>query len=45
MEHVASSSPWSWLLVPIGLGLMIAVFHLLNALAKACGRWTAAWLA
>ena len=45
MEHVASSSPWSGLLVPAGAGLMIAAFHLLNALAKACGRWTAAWLA
>jgi hypothetical protein len=24
--------------------MLFAAFHLLNALAKACGRWTAAWL-
>jgi hypothetical protein len=44
MEDVASSSPWSWLLVPLGLAMLIASFHLMNALATACGRWTTAWL-
>ena len=44
LEHVASSSPWSWFLVPLGVVLLIVSFHLLNTLAKACGRWTAASL-
>ena len=43
MQDVAGS-PWAWLLVPLGALLLIGSFHLLNALAKACGRWTAAWL-
>jgi hypothetical protein len=42
-EDVASS-PWSWFLVPIGVALLIAAFHLLNTLAEACGRWTTVWL-
>jgi len=45
MEGVASSSPWSWLLVPFGLLLLIGSFHLLNAIARVCGRWATAWLA
>ena len=44
MEDVASSSPWSWLLVPLGMVMLIASFHLMNAVARACGRWSAAWL-
>jgi Putative sensor len=44
MEDVASNSPWSWLLVPLGLAMLIVSFHLMNALARACGRWTTAWL-
>ena len=44
LEHFASRSPWSWLLVPLGVGLVFVAFHLLNALARACGRWAAAWL-
>jgi hypothetical protein len=44
MEDIASSSPWSWFLVPLGLTMLIVSFHLLNALASACGRWTTAWL-
>jgi hypothetical protein len=44
MEDVASSSPWSWLLVPLGLVMLIASFHLMNALARVCGRWATAWL-
>jgi hypothetical protein len=44
MEDVASSSPWSWLLVPLGLVMLIASFHLMNALARICGRWATAWL-
>jgi len=43
MQDVASSS-WAWLLVPLGALLLIGSFHLLNAVAKGCGRWTAAWL-
>ncbi len=43
MEDAASSS-WAWFLVPFGFVLLIASFHLLNALARACGRWTTAWL-
>src|SRR5262245_55334309 len=45
LEHFASSSPWSWTLVPLGLVLLIGAFHLMNGLANACGRWTASWLA
>jgi hypothetical protein len=40
----ALSSPWSWGLIPVGLGLLVISFHLLNALAARCGRWTATWL-
>ena len=43
MEAIASSS-WAWFLVPVGLGLVFASFHLLNGLARACGRWTTSWL-
>ena len=43
MQDVASS-PWAWLLVPLGALMLIGSFHLLNALAKGCGRWAAAWL-
>ena len=43
MEDVAASS-WSWFLVPLGAGMLVASFHLMNTLARACGRWTAAWL-
>jgi len=45
MEDVASSSPWSWLLIPLGLAMLIASFHLMNAVARLCGRWAHAWLA
>jgi hypothetical protein len=45
MEDVASSSPWSWLLVPLGLVMLIASFHLMNAVARVCGRCITAWLA
>ena len=45
METVASNSPWSWLLVPLGLVTLIASFHLMNAMARLCGRWATAWLA
>ena len=44
MEDVASSSPWSWLLVPLGVLMLFAAFHLTNAMAKACGRLNTAWL-
>jgi hypothetical protein len=42
--HRFASSPWSWTLVPLGLVMLIGAFHMMNALAKSCGRWTAAWL-
>jgi hypothetical protein len=31
-------------LLPVGVALLFASFHMLNALARACGRWTVAWL-
>ncbi|MEY2401949.1 MAG: hypothetical protein QOJ08_2060 [Ilumatobacteraceae bacterium] len=43
IEDVASTS-WSFLLVPLGFAMLTGSFHLMNALAKACGRWTARWL-
>jgi hypothetical protein len=39
-----TGSPWSWLLVPFGLLLLVVSFHLMSALARAIGRWTVAWL-
>ena len=45
MEAVASSSPWSWLLMPLGLVMLVAAFHLLNAVARLAARFTTAWLA
>lgn len=36
----ASASQWSWLLVPVGVLLLVVACHLLNGLARACGRWT-----
>jgi hypothetical protein len=43
MEDLASS-PFGWLLVPLGLVLFVAALHLLDALARACGRWAWSWL-
>jgi hypothetical protein len=40
-----NTSPWSWLQVPLGLLLLVIALHLLNAIAGACGRWTASALA
>ena len=40
LHDFASRSPWSWLLVPLGLVMLVGSFHGLNALAAACGRWT-----
>lgn len=34
--------PWSFALVPLGIILTFVSLHLMNALAKLCGRW-AAW--
>ena len=42
--HNLLSSPWSWGLIPLGLGLLVISFHLLNGLAARCGRWSARWL-
>jgi Putative sensor len=44
VEDIATSSPWSWFLVPLGLAMLFVSFHLMNLLARACGRWTEAWL-
>jgi hypothetical protein len=44
LENLTSST-WSWLLVPLGVLLLVLAFHLLNAIAGACGRWTASALA
>jgi hypothetical protein len=44
LHDFASDSPWSWSLIPLGLGLLFAAFHALNTLARACGTWTTAWL-
>jgi len=44
LEDFSSNSPWSWLLLPLGLTMLIASFHLINALANACARFNAAWL-
>ena len=40
----AAGSGWGWLLVPVGAGLLLAGFHLVNGVARLCGRWAAAWL-
>jgi DNA-binding transcriptional LysR family regulator len=32
--------PWSFALVPFGIVLTFVSLHLMNALARACGRWT-----
>ena len=42
--HDFASSNWSWALLPAGLLGSFAALHGLNALARACGRWTVAWL-
>jgi hypothetical protein len=39
--EAASSSPWSWLLVPAGLLLLVAALHAVDAMAVATGRWAA----
>ena len=41
LEHFAARSPWSWGLVPLGLLMLFGALHVMNGLAKACGRWTA----
>ena len=43
MEDIATS-PWAWSLVPLGVVLLFVSFHVMNAVAKACGRMTAHWL-
>lgn len=44
LEDVVAGSPWSWLLLPLGLAMLVASFHLTNALARAGGEWTASAL-
>ena len=41
VRDIASSSPWSWLLVPLGALAVIASCHITNAIARASGRWAA----
>jgi hypothetical protein len=45
MEDVATTPTWSWFLVPLGAALLIGSLHLLNRLARACGRFARAGLA
>jgi len=45
IDEISSGSPWSWLLVPLGLILLLVAFHAMNALARTCGRWAESWLA
>jgi hypothetical protein len=44
LEDFAGHNPWSWTLVPAGAVLLFGAFHLMNAVARMCGRWTASWL-
>jgi hypothetical protein len=44
MEDVATTPVWSWLLVPLGAAMLVASLHLLNVLARACGRFATAAL-
>jgi hypothetical protein len=44
LHDFAGTSPWSWALVPVGIVLLFAAFHALNAVARGCGRWTVEWL-
>ena len=44
LDDIVSNFPWAWLLGPLGALMFIVSLHAMNALASACGRWTAAWL-
>lgn len=44
LHDFASNNPWSWALIPAAVVLLFVAFHVLNAVAHACGRWTAVWL-
>ena len=41
LDDIASGSPLSWLLAPLGALAVVTSFHIINALARACGRLTA----
>jgi hypothetical protein len=45
MDDVATTPIWSWLLVPLGAVMLIGSLHLLNLLARACGRFATTGLA
>jgi hypothetical protein len=40
LERVGSAWPWSWVFVPAGVLLGIGSLHVINTLARWCGRWT-----
>ena len=40
LHDFAGTNPWSWALLPVGIVLLFAAFHALNAVARGCGRWT-----
>jgi hypothetical protein len=42
-EEIASS-PWSWLLVPLAVVLLVAALHILTAAARLCAGWSESWL-
>jgi hypothetical protein len=44
LESVAGHGPWCWLLIPAGVLALVVCLHGLNALARACGRWSTASL-
>ncbi len=40
LERMGSKWPWSWALVPAGALLAVGSLHIMNAVARSCGRWT-----
>lgn len=40
LESMGSTWPWSWVLVPAGALIAVGSLHVMNALARSCGRWT-----
>ncbi len=44
LESMGSTWPWSWVLVPAGALIAVGSLHVMNALARSCGRWTSSAL-